>query len=69
MDYLAAIGENKKMANDSIRIDHIFNYMEYDYLTDSQHDLLVSFEEQYDRKGSLSDDQYEILEDIFKKVA
>jgi hypothetical protein len=57
------------MANDSIRIDHIFKYMEWDYLTDAQHDLIISFQKQYNYKGYLSDDQFEILEDIFQKVA
>lgn len=51
------------------RIKHIFQFMEYDELTDAQHDLVVSFEGQFERKGRLSEDQYEILEDIFKKTS
>ena len=51
------------------RIEHIFKYMEYDNLSDAQHDLIISFENQFQAKGHLSDKQYEILEDIFKRVA
>jgi hypothetical protein len=57
------------MALRTDRIAHIFKYFEYDELTDSQHDLIVSFEEQFDARGTLSDRQYEILEDIFKRAA
>ena len=57
------------MANDSIRIDHIFKYMEWENLTDAQHDLIISFERQYNLKQYLSDKQFEILEDIFQKVS
>lgn len=51
------------------RIEHIFKYMEWDCLTDNQHDLIISFEQRFDRRGDLSDAQYEILEDIFSKAA
>ena len=51
------------------RLDHIFRYLEYDNLTESQHDLIISFEEQYKAKGELSEKQEEILEDIFRKAA
>ena len=50
------------------RIDHIFKFMAYDNLTDAQHDLIVSFEEQFQRRGSLSERQFEILEDIFERA-
>jgi hypothetical protein len=43
--------------------------MEYDVLTDAQHDLVISFEDQFKSKGSLSDRQIEILEDIFQRAA
>lgn len=53
----------------SERIKHIFQFMEYDELTDAQHDLIISFEDQFKRKGRLTDRQAEILEDIFAKAA
>ena len=51
------------------RIEHIFKFMEYDQLTDAQHDLVMSFEEQFKNKDYLSERQIEILEDIFRKAA
>jgi hypothetical protein len=51
------------------RAEHIFKFMEYDQLTDSQHDLVLDFENQFERRGWLSDRQMEILEDIFKQAA
>ncbi len=51
------------------RIKSIFLLMEYDELTDAQHDLVISFEDQFNRRGSLSERQAEILEDIFEKAA
>jgi len=51
------------------RIKHIFRYMEYDHILEKQHDLIISFEEQFNRKGYLSDAQIDILEDIFKRAA
>ena len=54
---------------DNDRIQHIYDFMEWDNLTDAQHDLLISFESQWKRKGRLTDNQGEILEDIFKRAA
>jgi NADH:ubiquinone oxidoreductase subunit E len=51
------------------RAEHIFKFMEYDQLTDSQHDLVLKFETQFESKGWLSDRQIEIMEDIFKQAA
>ena len=51
------------------RIEHIFKFMEYDQLTDAQHDLIISFEDQFKRRGYLSDKQIDILEDIFRRAA
>lgn len=53
---------------DQARIEHIFKFMEYDALSDAQHDLVVSFETQFEKRGSLSERQSEILEDIFAKA-
>ena len=50
------------------RITHILNFMEYDQLTDAQHSLVVSLEEQFERKGTLSDKQMELLESIFERA-
>ncbi len=38
-------------------------------ITDAQHYLILSFQKQFDKWGSLSDRQYEILESIFKQAA
>jgi hypothetical protein len=57
------------MATDEARIEHIFKFMEWDNLTDAQHSLIESFEEQFERSGSLSERQIEILEDIFERSA
>ena len=54
---------------DEDKIKMMFDLMEYDYLTDAQHDLVISFQEQFEKRGSLSDRQNEILEDIFKRAA
>jgi hypothetical protein len=43
--------------------------MEYDVLSDAQHDLVISFQEQFQSRGGLSDRQFEILEDIFERAA
>jgi len=53
---------------DKARAEHIFKFMEYDNLSDAQHDLIISFEEQFKRRGSLSERQMEILEDIFERA-
>lgn len=57
------------MATRNERIESIFQLMEYDELTDAQHDLVISFENQFKRRGNLSDKQYEILENIFEQAA
>lgn len=54
---------------DKERIRHIFDFLEYDNVSDEQLNLLVSFEEQFIENGSLSEKQYEILEDIFRKTS
>jgi hypothetical protein len=51
------------------RIKHIFKYMEYGALSEAQENLIISFEKQFEERGSLSERQYEILEDIFKQAA
>lgn len=50
-------------------IQRLFDELDYDNLTDRQHELVESFEEQFERRGTLSDRQVEILEDIFDKVS
>ena len=54
---------------DTDKIEMMFKLMEYDYLTDKQHDLIESFEHQYKKRGFLSDRQFEILSDIFEAAA
>jgi hypothetical protein len=51
------------------RIEHCLNFMEWDNLTEYQHNLIESFETQFRSKGTLTEKQIEILEDIFKKAA
>lgn len=51
------------------RIEHVFKFMEYDQLSDAQHSLVISFEQQFKRRGDLSPRQLEILEDIFRYAA
>lgn len=48
------------------RIEHILQFMEYDQLTDAQHIFVMSLQEQFERKGTLSDKQMEVLESIFQ---
>lgn len=51
------------------RIVHIFQFMEYDYISDDQHDLVVSYERQFKQSGTLTDRQFEVLESIFEQAA
>ena len=57
------------MADKAERIRMLFQLMEYDALSDAQHDLIVSFEDQFKRRGVLSDRQFEILWDIYQRAA
>ena len=54
---------------DKDKIKMMFKLMEYDYISEKQHDLIVSFEEQFLRNKMLSEYQCEILEDIFNRAA
>ena len=54
---------------DTDRIKMIFQLMEYNELSEAQHNLVISFEEQFKNRGSLTARQGEILEDIFQKAA
>ena len=51
------------------RIKMMFKLMEYDYLTERQHNLIISFEKQFLRYGRLSELQLETLESIFEQAA
>ena len=62
-------GGRKGNQMDTDKIKMMFNLMEYDYLSESQHDLVISFEEQFNNRGSLTARQFEILSDIFEKAA
>lgn len=59
--------ENERDQNE--RINHILQFMEYDNLTDAQHDLIISFEEFYNKNDFLTGKQMDILESIFKQAA
>ncbi len=54
---------------DKEKVKMMFKLMEYDVLSEAQHDLVISFEKQFQSWGGLSGRQCEILEDIFKKAA
>jgi hypothetical protein len=49
------------------RLEYIFKYIDMGKLTDGQERLIISFEDQYRRKGYLSSRQEEVLEDIFRR--
>lgn len=49
------------------KIEMMFKLMEYDYISDAQHDYVISFEEQYNERNWLSDRQIKVLESIFKQ--
>lgn len=51
------------------RVEHIFRFMEYDVLTQSQLNLIESYERQYMEGGYLTPRQMEVLESIFKQAA
>ena len=51
------------------RIEHIFEFMEYDFLTDGEEEIIISLENQYENKSQLSDAQIDLLESIFKRAA
>ena len=54
---------------DSDEINMMLKLMEYDYLSEAQERYIMSFERQFRRKGSLSDDQCDTLKDIFDQAA
>lgn len=55
-----------KKIND--RIETLLKFMEWDYLTESELNLVESFEKQFLDKGNLTSRQMEILEDINKRL-
>lgn len=55
------------MADRDQRLEHIFKYIDMEKLTDGEERYVLSFEEQYERKGYLSQTQEGILEDIFRR--
>ena len=57
------------MTTQKDRVPHILKFMEYDQLSDNEHEWVCKFEKTFDRQGYLSDRAMEILEDIFKRAA
>jgi hypothetical protein len=55
--------------NNPERIKHIFQFINFDGLTEAQENLVISFEEQFLDRGMLSDNQMKILEDIYRRAA
>jgi len=51
------------------RIDMMFKFMEYEKLSDWEDGFVVSIEEQYENRGTMTRAQYEKLEEVFKRAA
>jgi len=51
------------------RIEHIFRFMEYDNLTENEENLVIDYEQFFQRNGRLTENQYEVLEQIFKRAS
>ena len=54
---------------DTDKTEMMFRLMEYDELSEAQHNLVESLEEQFNNRGHLTARQFEILEDIFDQAA
>ena len=54
---------------DKDKIKMMFRLMEYDYLTDGQHRLIIKFEDRLDRRGYLTEPECDTIEDIFNRAA
>ena len=52
---------------DSERIKMILKHLDFDLLTDWEEGFVISVEEQFKRKGNLSELQEEHLEEIWRK--
>ena len=52
---------------DSARFKMIMKFMEWDKLTDWEHDFIESVEKQFKQKGYLSEKQEEVLERIYRE--
>lgn len=48
-------------------VQELLEDIDYDQITEAQHDLVISFEEQFEKFGGLTEKQIEILEDIKNK--
>lgn len=59
------------MENDKTkaRIEMMFKLMEYDNISDRQHDIIISLEESFINYGKLSEKQFDLLANIFKQAA
>ena len=51
------------------RIEMMFRWMDYDYLSDKQHDFIISLEKYYNKHGFLTVAQADALESIFRQAA
>jgi hypothetical protein len=49
-------------------VQELLEDIDYDQITEAQHDLVISFEEQFEKFGGLTEKQIEILEDIKKQI-
>ena len=49
------------------RIEHIFKFIEYEKLNDWEDRFVASVSDQFDKRGTLTDNQYDKLEEVFER--
>jgi len=55
------------MTNKNEEIEMMFQFMEWEYINEEAHNYVISYENQYNEKGYLTDPQIETLKSIFKQ--
>lgn len=50
------------------QIKQCFETIDYDMLSDEQHNLIVSFEEQFNHRGYLSKRQQGVLQSVYRQA-
>lgn len=51
------------------KAEMMFKLMEYDELMPAQEDLIIKFEERFNRRGFLTGPEFDTLESIFEQAA
>ncbi len=54
---------------DPDKVKMMFKLMEYDYLSDGQENLIIKFEERFNRRGYLTEGEFDVLKNIFEDAA